>query len=642
MLIPEKLLSVPDALKKRPYWVLWKLVTRGDKTTKIPYQINGAPAESNDPATWAEYKDVLAAWKKTKQYAGIGCMIRDPFIAVDFDHCRDPKTGVIEPWALAAVKELISYTEVSPSGEGLHVWCLGSLPDSARNRVGRVEIYCNVRYFTVTGEHVAGTPLTINEIPAGFAASIVTLDPQHAKSAPAPATRTQSSKEKILLLAQGRWKEANYPSQSEGDAAYCRYLAEIHSGDRERIDAEFRKSPLMREKWDVKHDGTRTYGQMTIEKCLESFKAKPIRTLDEADASEIEEEILDWLWPRVLPLGKVCLFTGLMDMGKGLTYVDLIARLIQGEPWPFTETPNQWKDITVGILSSEDDPADTIIPRLIARGLTKEQMKGKVKFWKSVTVTQKEHSEVAEFSLDDDLDLIRERCEAYPELKLIVCDTIDNYFGDKRNINSQQDVRAVLTPLVKLCAEFGVTWLNVAHFGKSKDTPVSQKTLGSTTLAALHRASWGFMPPQCPGEEGERLMLCVKGNFLKPSEKKGYRYNSTGVKVPIRGREVEHGVIKWLGRSEETADENQSASTDEKKEMRSASDWLKEYLSNRPDGDAPKILFAAGRQSGHTEKNLRAAAKLLGVRQPKNGQRGNWQLLKPGAGEQMPLQEGGF
>jgi primase-polymerase (primpol)-like protein len=80
---------------------------------------------------------------------------------VDLDDCRDPETGTGANWATAIIDQLDSYTEVSPSGTGYHVLIDGELPDG-RNRKGDVELYESARFFTVTGEHVSGTPDQIN------------------------------------------------------------------------------------------------------------------------------------------------------------------------------------------------------------------------------------------------------------------------------------------------------------------------------------------------------------------------------------------------------------------------------------------------------------------------------------------------
>ena len=83
---------------------------------------------------------------------GIGLVLvaDDDLMVFDLDHCRDAETGVIEEWATGIIDTLNSYTEVSPSGTGIHIFVRGSLPGK-RRRKGRVEVYESGRYMTVTG-----------------------------------------------------------------------------------------------------------------------------------------------------------------------------------------------------------------------------------------------------------------------------------------------------------------------------------------------------------------------------------------------------------------------------------------------------------------------------------------------------------
>ena len=61
----------------------------------------------------------------------------------------------------------------------------------------------------------------------------------------------------------------NYPSQSEADQALCNLLAFWTGKDAARMDALFRQSGLMRDKWNRRQSGT-TYGAITIQKAIAS------------------------------------------------------------------------------------------------------------------------------------------------------------------------------------------------------------------------------------------------------------------------------------------------------------------------------------------------------------------------------------
>jgi primase-polymerase (primpol)-like protein len=79
---------------------------------------------------------------------------------VDLDGCRDPATSELASWARDIVDRLDSYTEVSPSGSGIHILVEGELPPG-RNRRGDVEMYDEARFFTVTTDHLDGTPTSL-------------------------------------------------------------------------------------------------------------------------------------------------------------------------------------------------------------------------------------------------------------------------------------------------------------------------------------------------------------------------------------------------------------------------------------------------------------------------------------------------
>jgi putative DNA primase/helicase len=146
---PQELIGNPGKPQAEK-WCLWKYVERSGKLTKLPFQPNGSPAESNNKKTWSTFDAVSEVFLAGK-FDGIGCFISEPYVAVDFDHvCKDFDPSTIETWVLEAVSRLGSYTEFSPSGEGLHVWSYGKLPGKGK-RAGRIEIYGEGRYFTVTG-----------------------------------------------------------------------------------------------------------------------------------------------------------------------------------------------------------------------------------------------------------------------------------------------------------------------------------------------------------------------------------------------------------------------------------------------------------------------------------------------------------
>ena len=132
-----KLDTIPEELKKLPQWVNWKYEHNDGKLTKVPKNpktLNNAA--SNNSSTWGTFE---LACKKIDRADGIGFIVtaHDPNTGVDLDHCRNSQTGEIEPWAREIIERINSYTEISPSGEGIRIFVEAKLPQCKKR--GNIE-----------------------------------------------------------------------------------------------------------------------------------------------------------------------------------------------------------------------------------------------------------------------------------------------------------------------------------------------------------------------------------------------------------------------------------------------------------------------------------------------------------------------
>lgn len=282
--------AIPIALKECPQWVLWKFEESKDgRPTKVLYTHQRYHASSTDARTWLPFDRALATYEHEAAaegfFDGIGFVVTrdDAFVGVDLDHCiRD---GKVLPWAREIVTELDCYTEVTPSGEGLRIFTLGTLPPGRRKKIlnetthEAVEVYEWGRFLTVTGEVARAR---------GVEERTEALAAMHARffgrqDDPQPAINPQRRPihlADVELLAKMRgasngdavwslWQGdiAGYGSRSEADLALCSHLAFWTGGSPARVDQLFRQSSLMRDKWDERR-GELTYGQKTIQRVL--------------------------------------------------------------------------------------------------------------------------------------------------------------------------------------------------------------------------------------------------------------------------------------------------------------------------------------------------------------------------------------
>jgi hypothetical protein len=170
----ENLPAVFWPYRDLPVWVTWSWVFKEGRWTKPPFQPTGQLARSQTPETWCSYADAVAA-VKAKRAEGIGIALfgmKQAEIIFDIDHCRDPATGDIAPWAREIIDEAASYTEVTPSGTGVRVLGHGDIGRVHRRFTkvdggeGGVEIYTagEARYITVTGLQVPGCWPVVGDI----------------------------------------------------------------------------------------------------------------------------------------------------------------------------------------------------------------------------------------------------------------------------------------------------------------------------------------------------------------------------------------------------------------------------------------------------------------------------------------------
>jgi len=145
--------NIPAELKEYPNWVCY-----GEDKTPINPR-TGKGAKANDPATWTDYETAKAAAEKHGW--GIGFEFSGtPYAGVDLDDCFDDCGISPTPEAQAIIDELDSYTEFSPSGNGIHIIVnVGDLSiKGKKNSTGNIEgmkkleMYTEDRYFTMTGK----------------------------------------------------------------------------------------------------------------------------------------------------------------------------------------------------------------------------------------------------------------------------------------------------------------------------------------------------------------------------------------------------------------------------------------------------------------------------------------------------------
>ncbi|MDP9359581.1 MAG: phage/plasmid primase, P4 family [Chloroflexota bacterium] len=285
--------GIPDELKTGRQFVGWSWEYRKTKWTKPPLRADGSGyAKSDDPSTWASFDVVFAAYQRGA-FDGIGRPLKaggDIFF-IDLDHCRDPETGEISPWARPILRLFRhTYQEISPTGTGIKIIGYGRIPGSrhVKPMVGRpgaqVELYDSGKYTTLTGHRRDEAASCLADCQAALDTIYPEFFPPQGNEPPPAFTRSAGDDDDDRRLDRARAAKngaqfvalfdhgdtgAYGGNHSSADQGLCNDLAFWFGPDPARIDRMFRLSALMRPKWDEKHYGDgRTYGEGTIDTAL--------------------------------------------------------------------------------------------------------------------------------------------------------------------------------------------------------------------------------------------------------------------------------------------------------------------------------------------------------------------------------------
>jgi hypothetical protein len=232
MRLPSLEIAAIAELAHTPAWVCWRAQVRNGKPTKVPYTPAGSLASSTDPRTWSSYAECWKAAYFAGDHDGIGRVLTgDGIIGIDLDDRLDLLPGIV------------SYTERSPSGNGLHIWVRGSWPvDGTKRKSIGIEVSYRRFYLTITGNHVAGTPEDIRHV--DLAPLWEQLRPRQGNgSGGAPRACDDALRQQLDLPLEApdpidpsdvdqiarkcpqlrRILAGNYQSRSERDLALCRF-----------------------------------------------------------------------------------------------------------------------------------------------------------------------------------------------------------------------------------------------------------------------------------------------------------------------------------------------------------------------------------------------------------------------------------
>jgi hypothetical protein len=332
--------------------------------------------------------------------------------------------------------------------------------------------------------------------------------------------------------------------------------------------------------------------------------------------ADVQPQDVQWLWPGRVPVGRITLLVGKPGEGKSFITIDMGARVTTGTPWPDAAgCPSG----SVIFICAEDDPADTIRPRLDAHHADVRRVH-LLSAVRRVGEDGKRHEVM--FTLAD-VRALEAALRSVPDCKLVVIDPIGSFLGGHTDAHRDNEVRSVLAPIAALAERYGVAVVIVAHRRKSTGSSADDLALGSRAFTGIARAVWHVTRDSA--DSRRRLLLPGKNN-LAP-EGTGMAFGLVG--QPVASVAWEREPVRM------TADDALAAEQGSDRERpgpdadarKDAADWLRKLLAGGPR--PTKEVQDEAKNAGMAWRTVRRAADELRVKREHCPDGKHWQWRLP-------------
>jgi hypothetical protein len=319
----------------------------------------------------------------------------------------------------------------------------------------------------------------------------------------------------------------------------------------------------------------------------------------------VERVSVKWLWPGWAPLRKLITLDGDPGTGKSTMMDDIAARVSTGEPMPGQEAPSL-PPSAVLLLSGEDDPDDTIKPRLMAAGADES----KIYFVQDARYD----GEALPIVIPRDVPLLANAIRT-TGARLIVIDVLSEYLDAKVDNYRDSDIRRTLHVLRGIANETNSTIIMLRHLRKEGGKAIYRGG-GSIGIVGAARAGWTVA--QHPEEESLRVLAAVKMNLAITPQPIGFKL------IPVEGLDVPR--VDWRGpiegmTAELLLSDRPSGDPDEVADKRSklsqCIDAIKEVLKGGPlwSNELHEAIVKGGIASNSTFDRARAKLDIKTTRE---------------------------
>lgn len=552
--------TIPQEVRERGLWCLWRREQRGENITKVPYQTNGDKAKSSAPETFTSFDEVVKTYTigDKGKFDGIGLGIFNGFCAVDIDHCieyDDSGHYRLTDMAQDIIIIMDSYTEMSPSGTGIRILFMaeGLKPDKEKyyihNKKRGLEIYISGmtnKYVTVTGQHWGQwgrKPIAERSQQIALVLEKYMRRQENKPAAPQTCSRWNEpdylkvglEKDKRLRALWDGHRDTT--DESGNDLALMNKLACWCNKDEGLMVDAFLRSPYAAQKDEAhqkkiqREDYLHSTAQMAIAGCQKtaaeldeeyqhkravqafgSAKQQISQYIDEdikpvlARASDVPYESPRFLLAPYFQKGKGTLIQADPGTGKTAFMCAIAAAVSSGQPLlgiPITDPGN------VLILSVEDD-LPVLRGRIEASGGNLDNC-----YFMTNAAGMRFNSPEVEQAIKD------------IEAVMVIFDPFQAFLGANVDMFRANEIRPELAKLFEMCDRNDCACAIIAHTGKaSRDISAVLRALGSVDIPAAMRSIIQII--RNPDNEEECIAVHIKCSNAPKGRSIAYQIGERG------------------------------------------------------------------------------------------------------------------
>lgn len=331
-------------------------------------------------------------------------------------------------------------------------------------------------------------------------------------------------------------------------------------------------------------------------------------------ASDVKVTPVRWLWKHWIARGKFHLLAGAPGQGKTTIAIGLAAAVSRGGTFP---DGTSCKPGNVVIYSGEDDPADTLVPRLMAAGADLNRCR-----FVSATV---DGDGSRPFDPAKDMDALSAAIDDLGDIALLIADPVVGIVTGDSNKNTE--TRRALQPLADLAADADCAVLGITHFTKGgQGSDPAMRVTGSVAFTALARVVIVAAKVAGEGTAPKRVMARAKSNIGPDDGGFEYHLGQTEVATGVWASRCAWGDAVE-GTARDLLAEPEYASAEQASAKDAAEQFLLEALA---EGITPaKTIRAEATEAGYAWRTVRRAADALGVKRTKGGMGDGWYWRLP-------------